>query len=436
MAFARSMTKTQNLPQQEELLLDYARRLKRHTKGRRAVCVRLSMLTKVFRQKHHLNTAAAAFKPLLSKHDGQLFPLSNGDLVCALKDASIAEMDEVILKIRYMFRDDENIKAMERQEGEDALCEWVDIGQDYKGFVDLAKDCLENMGSMQQQSPAPSVSTPQQPEANPAKSDWIPKSEPSFSEQYRKIEAPRRPGAGSRSITPADLEKIETALQTMDVGNLILRRDVRLFAGNMTPQSIFCERYIPLESVEKALLPQCDLDADPWLYQHLRRALDRKVLTALPEMKNQASLASSIRAPVEAIFSSEFSEFDRKTGESAGNPIILEFSMMDVLKDVPAFLAARNHVREKGYRVCISDISAFVFMALLREKLAADFEKITYSAKDAGQLTGGRLEEFRETVRQAGKARVILSHCHDAGGLAFGKSAGISLFQGAHIDTL
>ena len=45
MALRRSR-KNSDLPKPEELLHDYARRLDRHRKGRRAVCVRLSTLSK------------------------------------------------------------------------------------------------------------------------------------------------------------------------------------------------------------------------------------------------------------------------------------------------------------------------------------------------------------------------------------------------------
>ena len=94
------------LPKQEELLADYADRLRLHRKGRLAIHVRLSGLRPHNRKDHHLRLAAAVFTPMLKRYEGQLFELSNADMVFVGKDVPKGDLDDAAIKIRYMFRDD------------------------------------------------------------------------------------------------------------------------------------------------------------------------------------------------------------------------------------------------------------------------------------------------------------------------------------------
>ena len=94
------------LPSSEALLLDYAERLAKYLPGRRAVHVHLSKLLAVNRREHHLRMAASAFDPLVRRAQGQNFRLSNGDIVVVVKDVPVAEIDDVVLRLRYMFGDD------------------------------------------------------------------------------------------------------------------------------------------------------------------------------------------------------------------------------------------------------------------------------------------------------------------------------------------
>ncbi len=68
---------------QEAALLDFVERLRKFTKGRRAVHLRLSRLRPYNRRAHHLRIATTTFDELIRDFDGALFRLCNNDLVVA-----------------------------------------------------------------------------------------------------------------------------------------------------------------------------------------------------------------------------------------------------------------------------------------------------------------------------------------------------------------
>ena len=66
-------------PSQENLLLDYVRRLDQHKYGRGAVHLHLSGLRSFNRREHHLRVAANSFEKTIKSLHGQLFILKNAD---------------------------------------------------------------------------------------------------------------------------------------------------------------------------------------------------------------------------------------------------------------------------------------------------------------------------------------------------------------------
>lgn len=99
-AMQTRIAKPEDLPNGEALLLDYAEWLAKRLPGRRAVHVHLSQLQPVNRRDHHLRMAASAFDPLVRRAQGQNFRLSNGDIIVVVKDVAVAEIDDVVLRLR------------------------------------------------------------------------------------------------------------------------------------------------------------------------------------------------------------------------------------------------------------------------------------------------------------------------------------------------
>ena len=60
-----------------------------------------------------------AFRPLMQDFEVELVELANGDIMCSLNEVSFASIDAVVLKLRIMFRDDEDLKALENESDEE-----------------------------------------------------------------------------------------------------------------------------------------------------------------------------------------------------------------------------------------------------------------------------------------------------------------------------
>lgn len=133
-----------NLTDHEVLLLDFAQRIARNLSGRRAVHVRLSRLKPFNQRDHHIRFAANSFESLVKRCKGQLFVLSNNDIVAVCTGATISEIDEVVLKLRFLFEDDPLSKD-EGESGQSAFCTWFDLERSYDDFLQMARDMLEAM---------------------------------------------------------------------------------------------------------------------------------------------------------------------------------------------------------------------------------------------------------------------------------------------------
>jgi hypothetical protein len=126
---------------QEDFLADYARRLQHHLPGRRAVHLHLSRLSAANRREHHLRIAVSAWEGLIKKFDGQLFQLGNNDIVVVTKGAAVAEIDNVVLKLRFLFSEDP-LADSSGESGNQTFCTWYELARDYPRFVAMAQDML------------------------------------------------------------------------------------------------------------------------------------------------------------------------------------------------------------------------------------------------------------------------------------------------------
>ena len=145
------------LPDEDSVLLDYARRLDKFRAGRRAVRLYLSRLRPHNRREQHLRIAASTFDLLLSKFDGALFRLHDSDMVVVCNGASVADIDDCVLRLRYMFGDDPLFQDEDEKGAPgvaDPFCTWYDLGKDYPAFLDAAeaniRDALEELAQQEQ----------------------------------------------------------------------------------------------------------------------------------------------------------------------------------------------------------------------------------------------------------------------------------------------
>ncbi len=396
----------QHQPHEEQALLDYARRLDKFRAGRRAIHVHLSRLRPYNRRRHHLRIAASAFEPLLQVQDGALFRLFNGDMVLVCKNASVAKLDECVLRLRYLFSEDPLLTG--REEPGQEFCNWYDLENSYPAFVTLAEQIVEAR----------------------ARAD-------AAEESRREADQEKQPEVPPVPLDPPHLAAIIKAIAQADLSSVLRRQPICAVANDAKPAPIFHEIYVSVEDLRQNLLPSHDILSNRWLFQELTRHLDARMLAMLTH-KDDRSLdqAFSINLNVETVLSPEFIEFDKALNSVAHRTIVVELQLLDVFGDIGSFIFARDFLRGRGYKICLDGTTHVSLPFVDREKLGFDLIKLQWSSDLADQTNGARSDALREAIALQSPERLILSRSDSETALEFGRALGITLFQGYHIDHL
>ena len=116
------------------LMLDYVQRLERHREGQRALHIHLSKLEAQNRGEHHLRIAENTFDELTKQFDGQAFAMQIGDIVFVCRDASIADMDDAVQRLRRLFEDDLLAQSIDAGH-KDLFCNYYNVVSQYAPFM-------------------------------------------------------------------------------------------------------------------------------------------------------------------------------------------------------------------------------------------------------------------------------------------------------------
>ena len=397
----------QHLPAGESLLLEYLQKLERHRQGRRAVLARLSSLLPINRRDQHVRIAISTFEPMIKQLKGQVFALSNADLIFIFKEVALHDVESAVVKLRFMFSEDPAL-GNEGIGKRASFFEWYQLERDYDALLAMAQRMLDDVTEKRTQAKA---------EAAP----------------QRVAPKPQRRG---NALTPSMLAKLEDALGGADLANMMRRQAVCAIIGKTDQQPVFHELFISIADLRETLLPSVDLASSPWLFQQLTETLDRRVL-ALLNKHDDSTIAGdiSINLNVQTILSPEFLVFDDNIKTATRGTQVLEIQKVDIFADLGSFLFARDFAHDRGYRICIDGVNMESLPFVDRVKLGIDLVKIVWSpAMATGQLpNGASIEDY---IRRCGASRTILCRCDGQDAVDFGQSVGITLFQGRHVESL
>ena len=382
---------------QEAMLLDYLNRLERHRHDRRAVQMRLSALQPNNCRDHHMRIAVGAFDTMVRMLNAQLFMISNKDLVLIYRSQVQADVEAAIVKLRYLFADDPLLINPEESE---TFCEWYSLDREFDQVMTIAQNYHQ---SEEIRSRA-------------------------IREREARAAAPQAPKG--KPFTPELLARTEAALFQADIANLIRRQPICAIIGDGPPQAIFRELYISIADLRETLMPSINVASSPWLFQQLTETLDRRVLALLNRHDDRTLEGEvSINLNVSTLLSQEFLTFDDNIKASKRGTIVLELQKVDIFADLSAYLFARDFAHERGYRICIDGLTYGMLPFVDRERLGADLIKLVWD-NDLCLAS----QERPDALRRAGVSRIILCRCDTETSVEFGKTLGISLYQGRYVD--
>ena len=393
-------------PSQENLLLDYVRRLEQHKGGRKAAHLHLSGLRPFNRRDHHIRIAAESFETLVKALQGQIFVLKTSDLFFIYKVDAEPDVETAVRRVRFLFSDDPLLT--EEQTAEHRFCTWYDVNQQYDGILHMVQVMVdaEDKRSTEVRLRIDTRA------ALKAKQD---RGEP---------------------LTPEVLARVEKALARADLSNLVRRQFACAVTPKGAPEQLFSELFISINDLRETLLPGVDLVSNRWLFQHLTQTLDKRMLSMLSKTDHiSISGDISFNLNVSTLLSQDFLTFDDNIPASRRGAIVVELQKVDIFADLGAYLFAREFVQERGYRICIDGLTHRTMSMVDRQRLGADLVKLVWHPElvDGGEEMQTRI---RSMIRRTGESRVVLCRCDDREAVDFGRSVGINLFQGRHVETM
>jgi hypothetical protein len=398
-----------SLPSPEAFLVDYVRRLERRRQGVSALHCHISKLQAFNRRDHHVRTANAAFEDLVPVVTGRLFTLSNQDIIFIFDAEGIDEVNAALFRLKFLFNDDPLIADGVDSNGDPAtFTDLYDVDKQYKEFLHLTQMLVRSNATRPR---VVSKAAERHNDHPDGEDEGVP-------------------------LTPKILSRIDEALRRADLSNLMRRQAICAVVGGAQPTPVFHELFISIRDLQHTLLPDVDVLANRWLFQHLTEILDRRML-ALLSRTNDTSVSGSvsINLNVSTLLSPDFLTFDSNVKAGQRGTIVLELQKIDIFADLGAFFFARDFCRDRGYRICIDGISHLSLPYINRNKLGVDTIKMMWSPEMQG-LDEERTEEIRKAVMQSGDTRVIMCRCDDKAAIDFGHSVNITMFQGRYVEQL
>ncbi|WP_416899523.1 MAG: hypothetical protein ACMVY4_07385 [Minwuia sp.] len=386
---------------QENRLVDFVERLERHADGRTALHMHYSRLKPANRTERQLRMAAATFTAAIKRFDAYLFELDNGDQVLISKGASYADLEPEIEKLKHLFASGDPV-----MQDEGRLISFYDLSADYAEFLSIARRLKEIALQKRQIELRRAAESPQP--------------------QRKKSLVPLR---------PENLGRLVEQLASMDISSLLRRQPVCALTADNEARPVFNELFVSIADLRKQVMPTVDLAASAPLFSYLTQYLDQRILRAMPDIEASIPLSTSININVETVMSPQFLEFDQKLRAVTRKTVVLEFQPADLFADFSGFAFARDFVRDRGYRVCLDGVTNLTAPLIEKKMLKLDLQKLVWTP-DTWDSKGPQHEHLVKAVQHIGPTRIVLCRCDDHRAVDYGRSLGINLYQGRHIDAL
>jgi hypothetical protein len=375
---------------QENVLLDAAERIGRIRDGRGAVHLHLSRLKPENRQDGYLRVAGRMLEPLVSAYRGQMFFLTNADIVFLVNQPNFADLREHIHKLRGLFAKDPLVHE-DSGDGVDLFCTIYDLTFDYDTFLATARRLLA------------------------------------------EVRGPKRaPVAEFKTLDAVSLHSVLERLSVIDVGPLIRRQSAITLTGQGHAEVIFQEFFVSMADLQKAVAPDLHLFGNRWMFLHLSTMLDRRLLAALQRMRlTHAPPAIHLNLTLPSLSDPAFADFAAAQASSGG--LGIELQTLDMLADSHAFFAMRTALREKGHRLVIDGLDESTLRFLDISRSGADLYKISWSPE---LPQAGRGDMLMAAIKEIEPGKLLLARCDSEAAIAWGLDNGFTKFQGRYVEAM
>lgn len=388
----------------DTLLLDQLRRLARAPRGWIALVLQLSQLPPPGARTHHRRIALALMQDNARVHEGQVFALSNGDLVLlGPARADPAALAQLLLRL---------LRAPA------VLASLWPLDIEARRLHDELAARLEG----QAETHGPAADT----QGEPAAADPAP-------DETRVTDAL---GALVASLP------VET----------VLHRQTALGVGDRL-RPLFREISFSVAALE-ARLDLHDADADPFLFRHLASLLDRHLLAALtrtlgdggpldtaghePARQGPGTVPVHLNLTLSGILAPGFLDYARAwaaTSAPGAAPPAIEIAFIEACADPAGFAEACARLARFGMEPVLDGVPHLALLLARPALFAPGRLKLDWSPRLA-ELSAAENAAIDRAIAGIGPHRIVLHRAETEPALHWGLARGIRAFQGRHLDAV
>jgi hypothetical protein len=362
----------------------------------------LSRLRPEFRSDYQIKIATNILNDLFKALDSIAFMMQNGDIILLYNGVNRGLLEKAIFQLRYLFMDDPLGYTDDGFENAD-FCTVYDLEFQWRDFFVSCQRHL-NQGEI------------------------IP--EEDISSDNKIVTA-----TGNRKrlhvFSPEYLVTIVNEVENVDISPTLRSQPICALVGSKEPRVLFKEVYTNISHLQELLAIDVDFMSNKALFKYLTEVLDKQVLQAANENSELTTAPISLNLNIKTLFTEEFARFDASIAKNHKSSIIIEINIADVFEDIGKFILAKTEVQKLGYRICLDGLDETSFMQIDRQGLGFDLAKVKWNTEM--DKHGSALSE---AVKKCGANRIILCWCDNQTAIDYGKSIGISLFQGRFVDNL
>jgi len=390
----------------EAKLLEVVSGLRSSPDGYYALHYNLSRLQEEFRSDYQIKISVNVLNDLFKAQDSIAFVCEDCDLILLYNGSNRALLEKAIFQLRYLFMDDPLGYTEDGFENED-FCSVYDLEFQWRDFHAA---CKRKVG----------------------KEETILESEKA-AEAASNIVITR---ARRQLFSPEYLVQVMGEISKMDISPLLTSQPVCAIVKGRKPKILFKEVYTHIVNLQKMLTVNIDLLSSKSLFKYMTKLLDKKVLAALKEQAEVQAKPISINLNAKSLMTEEFAEFDSVIAKKNKSSIIIEIHIADVFEDIDKFILAKETIQKLGYRICLDGLNETSFLQIDRAGLGFDLAKITWNPEMGTKKHEEMDKLLKSAVQKCGANRIVMCRCDSQNAIDFGKSIGISLFQGHYIEEM
>ncbi len=421
----------------ERLLLDAAHRALRAPERRIALVLHLARLAPPGPGPHHRRIARALLIEAAQRHDGQLFPLANGDLVLLCRPATPAGSADDPGAFPGTLR---RLFAGETPEPNTIVSLWPLADQSDR-LLSYARERSEALAS-----PLDS----EKPAVAPARATLAPSLHPLALHPLASHPLALHPLALPPSaLPPPPLANPAPLALPPAIPELLQRRTAALISRTdgvraHAIRALFRDISFTAAAIDAHYAPPGARPADSWLCRHLTHRFDEQLLAlveaALPGdgplgMANATPrLALHLSISPEIVVKPRFDHFATLC-RTIGIGIGIEVPLIAAAAAPAAFAAARTALHHSGFRIVLGGISPQALRLIRPQALEPDLLKLDWTPRLA-RLAEPDQRALATSLAAIGPERVVLQRADTEAALVWGLRQGIRRFLGAHVDAM